>query len=146
MKTCFFIGHADAGMRIYDSLVAAVERHISAYGVLNFMVGRYGNFDSMAASAVHSLRSRHEGLKLTLLLPYHPAAGRSIMDDPRFDDSLYPFDGPVPYRCAIPRANRYAIDHADYLICYVRHPGKSRDYLEYARKRERKGLVHIEKI
>ena len=145
-NTCFFIGHADAGMDIYDSLVCCIEKHITKYGVRHFMIGHYGSFDSMAASAVQSLKAVYDGIDLTLLLPYHPAEKRLEIQDHRFDESLYPFDRAVHPRYAIVKANQYAIDHADYLICYVRHVGKARDFLDYAKQREKKGLIHIDTL
>ncbi len=100
----------------------------------------------MAVCAVHSLKSTYDGIELVLLLPYHPTKNRPGLEDPRFDGSLYPFDYPVYTKYAIVKANKYAIDHADCLICYVRHVGKTRDFLEYAKKREKKELIHIEAL
>ena len=50
----------------------------------------------------------------------------------------------VPRKVAIVRANRYMVDHTDFLIAYAWHPASNaRDLLEYARKREGKGLIHV---
>ena len=52
---------------------------------------------------------------------------------------------PKPY--AIVRANEYTIQACGYLICYDRGQiGKTRDYVALARRRERKGLIHIENL
>ena len=51
-KRCFFIAHWEASKEIYPALYAAVERHIVAYGVTAFIVGRYGGFDRLAVLAV----------------------------------------------------------------------------------------------
>ena len=51
-KSCFFIGHREASEEIYPALYAAVEQHILEYGVTEFIVGHYGGFDRLAASAV----------------------------------------------------------------------------------------------
>ncbi|MGO5116663.1 hypothetical protein ACTQ33_17030 [Candidatus Avoscillospira sp. LCP25S3_F1] len=51
-KKCFFIGHRDAPSTIFPILLETVERHITEYGIREFFVGRYGQFDSMAANAV----------------------------------------------------------------------------------------------
>ena len=71
-KSCFFIGHRYADERIYEKLLAAVDTHISAYGVTDFLVGHYGDFDRMAARAVAEARRAHPGISLTMLLPYYP--------------------------------------------------------------------------
>lgn len=136
-KSCFFIGHRHAEERIYKRLLAAVETRISAYGVTDFLVGHYGDFDRMAAQAVAEARRTHPGISLTMLLPYYPE-DRIISVPPIFDGTFYPPDMEFcPKRYAIVRANQYAIEHSDYLIAYVTGVGKSRDYLNYA---ERKGV------
>lgn len=57
MGICFFIGHREADDELFPALTAAVERHITEYGVTSFMVGRYGNFDKLAARAVIDAKS-----------------------------------------------------------------------------------------
>lgn len=50
----------------------------------------------------------------------------------------------VPYRAAIVAANRYVVDHVDYLITYAWQPGSNaRSLMEYARKR---GKVHLTEL
>ena len=67
-KSCFFIGHREASEEIYPSLYAAVETHIIRYGVTEFIVGRYGCFDGLAAKAVKTAKQNHPEVELTLLL------------------------------------------------------------------------------
>ena len=132
-KSCFFIGHRYADERIYEKLLAAVDTHISAYGVTDFLVGHYGDFDRMAARAVAEARRAHPGISLTMLLPYYPE-DRVISVPPLFDGTFYPPGMEFcPKRYAIVRANQYAIEHSDYLIAYVTGIGKSRDFLDYAK-------------
>ena len=132
-KSCFFIGHRYADERIYEKLLAAVDTHISAYGVTDFLVGHYGDFDRMAARAVAEARRAHPGISLTMLLPYYPE-DRVISVTPIFDGTFYPPGMEFcPKRYAIVRANQYAIEHSDYLIAYVTGIGKSRDFLDYAK-------------
>src|SRR5699024_5913754 len=53
----------------------------------------------------------------------------------------------VPRKVAIVRANRYMVDHTDFLIAYAWHPASNaKNLLEYARKREGKGLGCIRKV
>ena len=83
---CFFIGHRDTPDSIYPDLLRAVEEHITKYGVTEFIVGHYGSFDFLAARAVTELKTRHPGVKLTMLLPYHPSE-RKIKMPEGFDGS-----------------------------------------------------------
>lgn len=144
MKTCFFIGHRDAPYEIMPVLYEAIQRHITEYGVTHFVVGYYGNFDSMAAQAVSEAKRMHN-ISLHLLLPYHPSE-RLITPPDGFDGTLYVLDYPVPKRLAIVKSNRLMIDRSDFLIAYVNGPGNSRSFLEYAAKRESEGLVQIENL
>lgn len=144
MKSCFFIGHREASTEILPALTAAVEQHIVEYGVTEFIVGHYGGFDRMAAKAVIDAKKRHPEIMLSMLIPYHPAE-RPVELLPGFDNTFYPPGmEKVPRRLAITRANRYMVDHVDYLIAYAWHPGsQALELIEYARKRKVKHLIQI---
>ena len=143
-KSCFFIGHRETSEEIYPVLYAAVEQHILEYGVTEFIVGHYGGFDRLATSAVKEAKHFYPEVKLTLLLPYHPAE-RSVPTLDGFDGTFYPPRmESVPRKAAIIRANRYVVDHVDYLIAYVWHPASNaRELAEYAESREKKGSLII---
>ena len=147
MGVCFFIGHREAGDELLPALTAAVERHITEYGVTNFMVGRYGNFDKLAARTVIDVKKRHPEVTLTMLLPYHPFE-RPTPTPNGFDGTFYPPGmETVPKRAAIAQANRYMIENSCHLIAYAWHPASNaRELVEYARSRERKGMIHIENL
>ena len=132
-KRCFFIGHREATDDLLPALRAAIEQHIVEYSVTEFLVGKYGGFDRLAAQCVTEAKQKHPGITLTLLLPYHPSE-RQIDLPKGFDGSCYPpGQESVPRQVAIVRANRYAVDHSDDLIAYVWHAGSnSRNVLEYA--------------
>lgn len=146
-KTCFFIGHREAGENLRVPLAQAVERHITEYGVTDFVIGQYGGFDRLATQTVIEAKRQHPEICLTLLLPYHPA--ECPIDTPAgFDGTFYPPGmETVPRRVAIVRANRYMVDNSDFLIGYVWHPASNaRNLLDYARKREKRGLIHVENL
>ena len=146
-KSCFFIGHRESSEEIYPALYAAVEQHIVEYGVTEFIVGHYGGFDRLSASAVKAAKQFYPDVKLILLLPYHPAE-RPIPTPDGFDGTFYPPGmESVPRKVAIVRANRYVVDHVDYLIAYARHPASNaRELLEYAKRREKRDLISITSI
>ena len=143
-KSCFFIGHREASEEIYPVLHAAVEQHIVEYGVTEFFVGHYGGFDRLAALAVKEAKRFYPEVKLTLLLPYHPAE-RPISTPDGFDSTFYPPGmESIPRKIAIVRANRYVVDHVDYLIAYAWHPASNaRELVKYAQKRQRKNGIQI---
>lgn len=144
-KRCFFIGHREATESLFQYLYDAVLRHVEKYEVDEFIVGKYGNFDALAVKAVMHAKKVYPHIRLTLLCAYHPAIQTFILPD-GFDEAFYPFSNPVPMRLSIVRANQKAIDVSDYLIAYVCHPGKLRDFLEYALKREKRGLIRTENL
>lgn len=128
-------------------LTEAVERHITEYGVTDFYVGHYGAFDGMAAHAVKEAKQRHPEVRLMLVLPYHPAI-RPIETPKGFDGSYYPWeDERIPKRVAIIKTNRRMVETCDHLIAYAFHYlGGSGQIVEYARKREGKGLIRVENL
>ena len=143
-KRCFFIGHREATDDLLLALRTAIEQHIVEYGVTEFLVGKYGGFDRLAAQCVIAAKQKHPDITLTLLLPYHPSE-RKIDLPQGFDDSCYPpGQESVPRQVAIVRANRYAVDHSDHLITYVWHAGSNaRNILDYAEKRS---SLHITRL
>lgn len=145
--SCYFIGHREAGKDVFPLLVEAVEKHITEYGVTDFYVGHYGGFDRIAAQAVEEAKERHPEIRLTLVLPYHPAI-RPISVPKGFDGSFYPWeDEKIPKRLAIIKTNQRMVETCDYLITYAYHfLGGTGQIVEYARKREKRGQIHVENL
>lgn len=147
MKSCFFIGHRESDERLLPQLMALVERLIQEEQVTYFYVGGYGGFDRIAAAAVKEAKRKFSGITLMLVLPYHPAE-RTVEIPFGFDGTYYPMGlENVPKRYAIGRANKIMINTSDWLIAYVCHgASNSRTLLEYAKRREKKGLIQIENL
>ena len=143
-KTCFFIGHREAPDSILPTLIDEVERHITVYGVNSFVVGHYGQFDTLAGQAVIEAKKRHPEVSLIMLLPYQNS-GRPTIPPEGFDNTFYPFGMEhVPARAAIPKANQYMVDHSDFLIAYVWHAASnSRKILDAALNRQARGLTRV---
>ena len=143
MKSCFFIVHREASSELLPILTQVVEKHISEYGVTEFIVGGYGGFDHLAAKAVISLKQQYPQITLSLLIPYHPAE-RPIETPPGFDNTYYPPGmEKVPRKLAIVRANRYMVDHADRIIAIYNGNGRGGTAytVEYARRMGREIII-----
>ena len=144
MKSCFFIGHRNAPETLRPLLDAAIERHISEYGVNEFIAGHYGSFDYMAAGAVKQAKKRHPEVTLVLLLPYYPFP----YDTGGYDSTYYPEGmetGPKPF--AIVRANDYMIKTCEYLICYdAGLIGNTGMLVKKALRRQAKGEMHVDNL
>ena len=89
LKSCFFIGHHTAPNDIHERLLETIERHITKYGVTEFIVGRYGAFDRMVQSALVKAKERYPHIILRLLITYHPAE-QPIIPPRGFDGTYYP--------------------------------------------------------
>ena len=137
MKTCFMFGHADTP-EIRQELCRAMEYCYDALDVRCFVVGSRGNFDCRQAPAgLRHMKQLHDDVQAKKLIAYHPALGRSEAEfEPPFDCTYYP-EGleTTPNAYAIRKANEIMVTQADVIICYVCHPGNTRNLLEYARKR-----------
>ena len=147
MKSCFFIGHRESDDRLLPRLIALVERLIEEEQVAYFYVGGYGGFDRLAAAAVKVAKRKYSEITLLLVLPYHPAE-RTVETPFGFDGTYYP-EGleNVPKRYAIARAYKIMINSSDWVITYVCHGAtNSRTLLEYAKRRQKKGLIQIENL
>ena len=108
MGSCFFIGHRETPDRVYPTLLETIERHITEYGVSEFVVGRYGNFDRLVIRALSQAKRAHPDITLMLMTPYYPV-NRKVDLPEEFDALFYPPDlETVPKRLAIVRANRYS--------------------------------------
>lgn len=143
-KSCFFIGHHETPDNVLPILQETVNKHIEDDGVTEFIVGHYGNFDYLAAKAVIAAKQLHPEIILSLLIPYHPAE-RPIEKPKGFDNTYYPPGmEDVPRKLAIIRANRYMVDHVDFLIAYAWHPASNaRELVEYAEKKMKKGVIQV---
>ena len=141
-KSCFFIGNRHTPGSVKEQLAEVVEKHITEYGVTTFTVGHYGWFDQLVRGVLKEAKKRHAGIKLYSLEPY--ALNQKAETPEWFDGTIYP-EGleAVPKSFAIVRANRYMIEHSDYLISYCKHIGNTRNFVKYAQKREKKGLIKV---
>lgn len=147
MKSCFFIGHREANESVLPRLELEIERLIIEERVRYFYVGGYGGFDQIATTAVKQVKQKYPDITLMLVLPYHPAE-RPIEKPPGYDGTYYPEGSEkTPRPFAIVKANQLMVDSCEWLICFVRHgASNSRKLLEYAQRREKKGLIQITNI
>ena len=144
MKSCFFIGHREADERLLPRLELEIEQLITEEQVCFFYVGGHGGFDRIVATAVKQAKKKYPDVTLMLVLPYHPAE-RPVEKPLGYDGTYYP-EGleKTPRPFAIVKANQIMVDTCEWLVCYVRHgASNSRNLLEYAQRREKKGLIQI---
>ena len=138
------MGHREADECLLPRLGLVIDRLITGENVRYFYVGGYGGFDRIAAAAVKRAKQKYPDTTLMLVLPYHPAE-RTVSTPNGFDRTYHP-EGleNTPRRYAIVRTNQIMVNTCDWLVYYVRHgASNSRNLMEYARRREKKGLIQI---
>ena len=88
------------------------------------------------------IKKQYPHIELYLLAPYALNQKREIPNG--FNSTFYPKGlETVPKPFAIVQANRYMIQNSDYLISYCNNIGNTRNFVEYAQEREKKGLIKV---
>lgn len=124
--TVSFFGHRyiDNISAIEDELEAIIERLIKTKEYVEFLVGRNGDFDRIAASAVRRVKKRldYGNCALILVLPYMTAEYEKNEEyfHQYYDDVEICYESSRShYKAAIGIRNRSIIDRSDLVICYV---------------------------
>ena len=143
-KSCFFIGHRDAPDSVAEKLTETIEQHISDFSADCFTVGNYGRFDQLVQIALAEAKKRHPDIFIRMAVAYSPALGPVELPE-GFEYIYFPANQrKTPGRNAIPHLNQTLVKESDFLIAYVCHTsGGSYKLLEYARRREKRGLMQI---
>ena len=163
-EVCCFTGHRPdklpwgtreddpACLALKERLVEAVCRAYEV-GCRHFICGMARGCDLYFAEAVLQLRRERPDVTLEGARPCEsqadswPAAERQrycrILDSCDFETLVqYRYD-----RGCMMRRNRYMVDHSGYLIAFTWHAASnSRELVEYARRREEKGLIHVQNL
>lgn len=109
---------------LQDRLEVIVRELIDTHEYVEFMIGRNGDFDLMAASAIKTVQKNHrdDNSCLCLVLPY-PVADMEYYED-YYNEVILPNElwGVHP-KSAITKRNQWMIDNSDALIAYVEHEG-----------------------
>ncbi len=135
---CTFFGHRDCPPEMEQPLEEAILRLISQ-GVTTFYVGHQGHFDGMARRVLLRLKEAQPEIHCVTVLAYLNTDVRE------YGETLYP-EGleTVPQRFAVDFRNRFMLNHADFVVTYVKHSfGGAAKYAELARKMEEKGRLSV---
>ena len=140
-KICCGFGHREIYQNITAELAQAIESAITEHGVTTFYTGGMGEFDALFSSAVRAAKARHKQIKLVLVKPYFSNELNASKEyyESFYDDVFIPTEilG-THYKSAITRRNRFMVDKADLIICFI-----SRDYggaytaVQYAKKKSK---------
>lgn len=140
--TVSLFGHREINQPIMaaEKLEKVIRKLISSKEYVNFLIGRDGEFDLIAASVIHRIiKERDYGnASLTLVLPYMKAEYR---DNEQaylnyYDEvEICPESAKAHFKAAIQIRNRNMIDRSDLVICFVeRKKGGAYQSLLYAKQ------------
>lgn len=116
---CTFFGHRDCveldKRRVYEAIEGAINE-----GAEVFLVGNQGRFDRVAYSCLKQLRKSYPQIRISVVLSRLPVMRDAVLDE---EDTVFPeFVDNVPPQYAIDRRNRWMVDKADLVICYIQRP------------------------
>lgn len=139
---CAFAGHGEIhNQNLVETIKIKAKVLITKYGVNEFWVGHYGDFDHYAAKAVRELKQEYD-IELVLVIPYLTKEIEEYKEEYyRNFDALIMADIPekTPKKLKIIKANQYMVDESEYLICYVKNSwGGAVKTLDYAMQKKKK--------
>ena len=119
-----FFGHRELQncFAVRDEIEKILPDILRKHEYVEFYVGRNGEFDEMAASAVKIAQKQFgkQNSSLILTLAY-PIKNMEYYKD-YYDDIVIPIDSDTHFKAAITKRNQWMVDNADVPICYVAHP------------------------
>ena len=128
--TIALFGHRrlDNALLTERRLEERIRELLRTHAQVDFLLGRNGEFDLLAASVIRRVRRDFDerSAALILVLPYLTAEFRdNEAEFLRYYDAVEVFSAPpgLPHRACIPLRNRAMINRADAVICSVDHPG-----------------------
>lgn len=140
--TVAFFGHRyiDNPLKVEELLETEIRKLINEKEYIEFLVGRNGDFDRCASSAILRVRKnvRANNSALVLMLPYATA---EYLNNEEYFNGYYT-DVEISYKASIahPKAaiqirNREMVTRADLIICYVEeNSGGAYKTVQYAEK------------
>ena len=144
---CSFAGHSEIhNQNLVETIKIKGKELITEYGVNEFWVGHYGDFDHYAAKAIRELKQEYD-IELVLVIPYLTKEIEEYKEEYyRNFDAVLMGDVPekTPNKLKIIKANQYMVNESEYLICYVKNSwGGAAKTLEYA-KRKKKNIRKLQ--
>ena len=139
-------GYNAVESKLYELLRIITQRES---GEVEFLVGRNGGFDLMAASVIRKLKKEtgNENVFLTLVLPYETAELRNNTESfESYYDSIEICDS-QNFKYAIVARNHEMIDRSDMVVVYVKNEsGGAYQALKYAEKNQKRiiNLYHTQ--
>ena len=143
--TVSFFGHRqiENALDVERKLEAKISELIKTKQYVEFLVGREGEFDILAASVVKRVKKQMDygNCSLVLVLPYMKAEFRDNEKDflDYYDDvEICEQSAKAHYKSAMQIRNRAMVDRSDLVICCIQHKsGGAYKTVQYAEKQDK---------
>ncbi len=149
--TVTFFGHRTLPnmFALEDKLMAILREIINTHEYVEFLVGRDGDFDQLAASTVKAaIREYASGnASLILVLPYERAEYRDNKEsfEDYYDEVQICYESSQAHpNGAIFERNKQMVDRADLIICAVERDGGAAKAVKYAEKQGKRIINLLE--
>ena len=120
-----------------------VHQLINDKTYVDFLVGRDGDFDVIASSVIHRVKKQSFSANSSLvwIMPYETEEWRNNTDyyENYYDEiELCHESASSHFKGAIQKRNRYMVDRADLIVCFVKNKGGAYKTMQYALKKGKK--------
>lgn len=151
--TVSFFGHREIDNLpvVEQRLEAIIRKLLREQEYIEFLVGRNGEFDQIAASTLRRLKKnfRDDNSSLTLILPYMTAEVRDNVESfENYYDSIEVSGAAsgAHFKSAMQARNREMVDRSDLVVfCVERKSGGAYQTMRYAQK-EQKNIVNLMEV
>ncbi|MDE7400117.1 MAG: hypothetical protein K2N06_11405 [Oscillospiraceae bacterium] len=127
---------------IEAALVKEVSLLIRTKEYVEFLIGRNGEFDLLAASLIRQTQKKIDFGNSALVLVL-PSATKNTADLERYYDEVEIFGEDCHFKAALQARNRIMVDRSDLVICCIEHQsGGAYQTVKYA-KNQHKTIINL---
>ena len=137
-----FCGHSKMtfSKRKQNELNSLLENQLIENQSCTFYLGWYGDFDNLCFDLLKKLKLSYPHIKLVFITPYLDDNYKKLKcAKESFDEIIFPPLEEVPKKYAILRRNEWMVEHADFLIAYVKYNwGGASKMLAHAKQKKKR--------
>lgn len=138
-----FFGHRDfISNNKFREKIKSILDELVGDNAAEFYLGGYGRFDAFAYLCCKSFAETHNNVSLVFVTPYiSEEYQRNHLTEisRKYHCVVYPDIEKAPKRFAIAYRNRYMVDRADIVICYIkREYGGAFQAIKYAERKDKR--------
>ena len=142
-----FCGHAQfSKSEKYQRTVLDFLKRTVGDQAADMYLGGYGNFDSFAYGCCLKYKESHPNISLVFITPYvtpEYMKNRFECQSTKYDSVIYPEIEDKPLKFAITYRNRWMVEKADYVVCFITHSyGGAYKTYQHAKKCNKK-IINI---